>query len=307
MVKRAKCNRKQHPYQAPVPSPVPTDSYFSRFTAPTRTEHYTRPPISAGNPSGYPPRNAESVLSPSAAPQSTGGWKSSPGGGGKKAGLGWNGQSGTQWKQFLDVPNNQFGWTYNWASARNADGKYPEGLNYVPMLHGDKFEHPAEWETNKEKFQDWHVTHVMSFNEPDKPISAGGSDMPLDTAVELHQKDFTAELNKKYKIVAPAYSGLDEFIEWDTACKAKGGCNYDVVSLHFYGDDPVALGTLLTDAQKEFPDKPLWVTEIGCIKYGETTEFCTDEKVIEFMKKALPILVARTERYSWQGSFASFE
>ncbi|KAJ9101883.1 hypothetical protein QFC21_003223 [Naganishia friedmannii] len=315
-----------------------TENPIARFTAATRTAHYTRPPIAAGNPSGYPPRNADftggvkmaMVVQPSAlaaesssepaksspqptesapaVPESTGGWKASPGGGGKKAGLGWNEQSGTQWKQFLDVPDNQFGWTYNWASSRNSDGKYPVGLNYVPMLHGDRDGHPAEWETNKPKFkQEWGVTHVMSFNEPDKPKSDGGSEMPLADAVALHKKYFTAELQKQYTIVGPAYSGLEGFISWDEECKVQGGCNYDVVPLHFYGDDAGALEAILKNAAELFPKKPLWVTEIGCIKYGATTEFCSDEKVIAFMKEALPILQARTERYSWQGSFASFD
>lgn len=53
---------------------------------------------------------SSSVVLTSDSPKSTAVWKASPGGGGKKAGLGWNEQSGTQWKQFLDVPNNQFGW-----------------------------------------------------------------------------------------------------------------------------------------------------------------------------------------------------
>jgi hypothetical protein len=35
--------------------------------------------------------------------------------------------------------------------------------------------------------------------------------MPLELAVELHNKYFNAELHKDYKIVGPAYSSLEGF------------------------------------------------------------------------------------------------
>jgi hypothetical protein len=39
------------------------------------------------------------------------------------------------------------------------------------MLHGKAIpgvdDKPALFETNKAKFKDWGVTHILSFNEPD--------------------------------------------------------------------------------------------------------------------------------------------
>lgn len=66
---------------------------------------------------------------------------------------------------------NTFDRSYNWASGKNEKGNHPEGINYVPMLHGKATpgvdDKPALFETNKAKFKDWGVTHILSFNEPD--------------------------------------------------------------------------------------------------------------------------------------------
>lgn len=53
--------------------------------------------------------------------------------------------------------------------------------------------------------------NIRFFSCCQKPKDVGGSGMPLELAVELHKKYFNAELNKEYKIVAPAYSGLEGF------------------------------------------------------------------------------------------------
>ncbi|KAJ9107073.1 hypothetical protein QFC20_003798 [Naganishia adeliensis] len=126
----------------------------------------------------------------------------------------------------------------------NEKGNHPEGINYVPMLHGKAIpgvdDEPALFETNKAKFKDWGVTHILSFNEPDKPIGdVGGSGMTVEEAVALHQKHFTPELSAQYKIGGPAYSQgkLDDLKKWEIQCAGK--CPFDFVSLHFYAGAPI--------------------------------------------------------------------
>ncbi|KAJ9110418.1 hypothetical protein QFC19_001543 [Naganishia cerealis] len=224
----------------------------------TRQSKAVPSPSKAAKADPSPSKAAPAV--PSASQSADKGNKASPKVG--KAGLGWNAESGTEWKQFLDIPGNQIGWTYNWDSKRLSDGLYPAGLNFVPMLHGDKANHPADFEVNKKNFKDWGVTHVMSFNEPDIPTGgAGGSGMSTPDAVKMHQKYFTSELNKDFKIVAPAYSGLAGFVEWEKACNKQ--CLYDVIPLHYYGKTLDGLTKLLDEAEKKFPGKPIWVTEVS--------------------------------------------
>lgn len=69
-------------------------------------------------------------------------------------------------------------------------------------------------------FPSWGVSHLLSFNEPDQPISVGGSDIDAATAAAIHKRVFTPALADAYRIGAPAVArgGKDWLtVSWDSS------------------------------------------------------------------------------------------
>jgi len=150
------------------------------------------------------------------------------------------------------------------------------------------------------------MTHVLSFNEPDGDTDSGGSDSSprhsaqvyLETVAPLRRDPYN------FQISLPATTGSPRGLEWladfNESCwdqNPNGGCEFDFVATHWYGDF-AGMASWLGTIHNLYPDHPIWLTEfaIPALDADETRAF---------MNQSLPFLddLEYVERYSWFGTF----
>ncbi|KAJ9124338.1 hypothetical protein QFC22_001138 [Naganishia vaughanmartiniae] len=224
----------------------------------------------------------------------------------KKAGLAYNWEFNQNWSPWTSTAGSKVSWGYSWDAHPMLN--FPTSkLNFVPMLHGNAADKIQWFVSQIPNFPSWGVTHLLSFNEPDMPGSAGGSDItPAQAAID-HQRVFNSTVSSKYKIGAPAVArGSKAWLQqWVTACNGK--CKYDFIPIHFYGQTPQELYDYVTEMHTAF-GKPLWITEFAAMDFS-TGYSATATQAQAFQNAVLPFLESSTmvERYSWFGLFDNWK
>jgi len=71
---------------------------------------------------------------------------------------------------------------------------------------------------------------------------------------------------------------------------ACAGCRIEAVAVHWYGCDADALAAYLDRRAEQF-GKPIWLTEWACPTWAGDP--------VQFMREALPMVEAKTERNAW--------
>jgi len=126
-------------------------------------------------------------------------------------------------------------WCYDWGQQWQSCPVGP----FVPMLHDMNGATTASWSNNANDAIAKGTEMLLSLNEPDMPISVGGSDTSPQAAAAAHIQ-YMNPFKGKAVIASPAVSssegtgvGIDWLKQWISDC--DGGCVVDRVAFHWYG------------------------------------------------------------------------
>ncbi|OXU15551.1 glycosyl hydrolase [Sedimentisphaera salicampi] len=137
-------------------------------------------------------------------------------------------------------------WRYNWGNG----GETTLDVEYVPMRHGPTW--PSYSVTNAKE----NVTHVLGFNEPDRPDQA---DMSVSEAIDRWPN--LLESGLRLGSPSPSDGGLNwlyDFIDQADALNYR----VDFVPVHFYKNNWSASQMYnWLKAVHERTKRPLWITE----------------------------------------------
>jgi Glycosyl hydrolase catalytic core len=190
-------------------------------------------------------------------------------------------------------------WAYNWAD--HPDGSLPSGMEFVPMLWGQK--KFGDWDAAAKKAIAAGAKYLQSFNEPDL---AGQANMDTATAAAAHIKYMNPYAGQA-KIGSPAITnggpsgGTDGLgLGWlqNFFDKCNGNCKVDFVSFHWYDSaENVAyfknyVQDVIAMAKKNGVNK-VWMTEFAADG--------SDAQVAKFLSEVLPFLDSNdaVERYAY--------
>ena len=183
-------------------------------------------------------------------------------------------------------------WAYNWNKV--PDGKVPQGVEYCPMLWGEKMYNG--WNEAAEQALASGSTCLLGFNEPDYHEQAN---MSPAQAVEGFKKSLTP-FKDRATLVTPAVTngGGSMGLSWmrDFLTQCGGQCGAQAMAIHWYGDTFDQFKRHVESAiqlGKEFGIDRIWITE-----------FAVNGDVgaqVAFLAQAIPYLNSNdaVERYSY--------
>ena len=259
--------------QASDASPAPSPKVYSQAAAPQEGENSEDTTVATSD------SGADSKPKPST--------------GGSKRGLSYEYEDVGLLKAFAGSKSS---WVYNWASSTK-DG-VPSGMEYVPMLWGDKTDKTNDWETSAKKAIASGSKHLLSFNEPDHKNQ---SNIDPATAAAAHIQFMNPLSTDDIKIGGPAITNgekekgmghegwLEPFLQ-----KCAGKCKIDFQPVHWYDSyDNMAYFKKYLKEAHDVAKKPLWITEFRATG--------SPSQQVQFMKEALPYLdsLDYVERYAY--------
>ena len=193
-------------------------------------------------------------------------------------------------------------WYYTWKPypIKNLDD--PK-IEFVPMIWGGKerIKNQLRYLKDKVRNDGKKLKVLLVINEPDQKDQAN---MTVDEVI-AYWKDFE-ELTEKLSSPAPAKVNgqwIKEFMKKAKELRLK----VDFIAVHYYGPPDVDKFIRTIDKVYETYQLPIWITEF-CVadwKYQEVGGYrYSEEEVINFLKKALPLLEERpyVEKYAWFGA-----
>ncbi|KAL5313579.1 hypothetical protein ACEPPN_018000 [Leptodophora sp. 'Broadleaf-Isolate-01'] len=209
-----------------------------------------------------------------------------------KRGLAFNNPS-RNYIQHWTQPGSQVNWAYNWNSVMDID--FPWGLEFVPMLWGDRPEHTTNWFNNVNNALSRGSGHILAFNEPDA-CGGGQACMSSQHAVDAYRKYIMLFVGRA-ALGAPAVTngpgGLTWLREFLHLCT---GCEIHFVPIHWYDSATnVAYFTnYVQEAHNAAGGRQIWLTEFN----GSGN---IDQQA-QFMRTVMPWLDAQSYvfRYAWQ-------
>jgi Glycosyl hydrolase catalytic core len=89
-------------------------------------------------------------------------------------------------------------WVYNYGAQPSSPYPYCN-LSFVPMIHGT--DNSANFLSTITKGQKYE--YILTFNEPDQPLSVGGSALSVAEAVSIWNAQVQPLASKGYKLGAP--------------------------------------------------------------------------------------------------------
>ncbi|KZL64685.1 hypothetical protein CI238_11855 [Colletotrichum incanum] len=195
-------------------------------------------------------------------------------------------------------------WAYNWDSTDN--GLIRHSLDFVPMLWSPEKEHTRRWPQNADAMLLRGSTHILSFNECDRPDQCN-LDPPSAAAAHV---EFVNRYAGRARIGSPAISnsavagqGLRWLELWVWTCDGLG-CEYDFCVAHWYGKSVEALLGHVASVHEICRGKPVWLTEFAI-------DVSSDEQHAAFITAVVPRLdgLGYLERYAYlmiqEGRFIS--
>ena len=184
-------------------------------------------------------------------------------------------------------------WYYNWYVDPNCDAS-----GFVPMVSGRDKQNPGDIQWQTDRAHSGGFRTVLGFNEPNQP---GQSVMSVDKALQLWP---ILTSHDDVKVGSPAVSGGNGGREWMEAFMkgvADKKLRVDFVAAHFYGWNA---GTCTTSNLRSYldwikglaGDRPIWVTEIGCLSESNTNAAA----VRQFYDDAVKVMRDMgIERWAW--------
>jgi len=157
-------------------------------------------------------------------------------------------------------------WYYNYKQTPSPAFSNFTKLEFVPMLWGapgsgsnyGSFLTDVQAQTKGGA----NITHVLSFNEPDRTKATGGSDIPAATAAQIWQQEIEPLAKQGVKLGAPACTGAESGTQWlKDFFAACSNCTIDFVPVHWYGNFQ-GLASHIGEIVGTF-NKTVWVTEFA--------------------------------------------
>jgi hypothetical protein len=194
-------------------------------------------------------------------------------------------------------------WYYNWMQSEDepcADGL---GGEFVPMIwgHTGAEREASAIQTSVTKFASSKYAAVLGFNEPDNPSQ---SNIPVAEAIQL----WPSFDNPALRIGSPgtaanATPGQAWFKDFMTQLNANPSLRADFLAIHWYGWNAGSCDAKASQLEnylkwaEAFPgDRPIWITEWGCLNQSAPDE----ATVVAFYKAAVAMFAKhpRVERYA---------
>jgi hypothetical protein len=155
-------------------------------------------------------------------------------------------------------------WYYTYA-AYPIDTYTKADWEFVPMLWGNPSS-PGTFASTVEgyKNQGVNISNILGFNEPDGPVSTGGTNIDAGKAATLWKQEIEPLKNMGLRLGAPATQGNAAGISWLNSFMSScdGGCTIDFIPVHYYGDFQ-GFASYVGQVYATFGKKPIWVTEFG--------------------------------------------
>lgn len=206
-----------------------------------------------------------------------------------KKGIGANEDMG----RHLNLKDFHAGWYFNWGNKPSQGSQY-DGIEFVPMLWGERFISEAEKNINDLISQGYK--YVFLFNEPDRGDQCN---MPVRDVYQIYKYAFE---NKNIQKSAPMTSvwPADSFWFKDWVIVATD-VKTDFIVLHIYPDNfgGAAMADWLVktivDGTWNTYHKNIWINEFSTVG-----DIITEQSTIEFYKAVIPMLNEReyVVRYS---------
>lgn len=172
---------------------------------------------------------------------------------------------------WTSTPGAQLTWYYNYKPSPSPAFAHHAHLQFVPMLWGASYggydgETPFLDSIRDQLAAGANITHVLGFNEPDGDFATGGSNMAPEVAAAVWTQQLEPLRQLGVQLGAPAVTGSQRGFEWLAswleAC--DGGCTFDFVPVHWYGDFE-GLAAHVGHVAATYPGLDIWVTEWGVV------------------------------------------
>jgi hypothetical protein len=189
-------------------------------------------------------------------------------------------------------------WYLDWSTS--PDGiTAPADVHFVPMIWG------ADYVTAKDLSEAEHYgPYLLTFNEPDM---RGQADMTVAKALALWPKLQATGLQLASPAVAydAATPGgwLDQFMQGAAAKHYR----VNFIALHWYGSDfktsdaVAQLRSYLVAVHKQYPTKPIWLTEYSLINFGNGPKYPSGAQQAAFVSASISMLdgLPYLARFAW--------
>jgi RNA polymerase sigma factor (sigma-70 family) len=249
---------------APAPPPSPVPSTTPKPPAPT-------------------PPPSHPAVPPPAAPPSAGLLK----------GVGaWNFTGAT-----AALAQSRASWYFTWSTSPNGIAS-PPGVAFVPDIWGQSSVTPAALAQARQAGR-----YLLTFNEPDSSSQANMSAaQALADWPQLEQTGMLLGSPAVQDDAATPGSWLDQFM---SGAKARG-YRVDFIVVHWYaqGFDPAASVSELKAYLQAIYQRyhlPIWLTELGMVRFGSPTTYPTDAQQSAFLTGAASMMagLSYVQRYAW--------
>ena len=188
-------------------------------------------------------------------------------------------------------------WFYTW-SAEPAGVKAPSGVEFVPMIWGEK---SVTTDALNQAKRNGDV--LLGFNEPD---FASQSNLSVERALELWPKLQATGLHLGSPAVAVGADRAGGWLDRFMTGAEQRGYRVDFITLHWYGGDfrtAAAVDQLRSYIAATYQRyrKPIWLTEYALISFSGGTSFPTPAQQAAFVTKSTEMLegLPYVERYAW--------
>ena len=165
---------------------------------------------------------------------------------------------------FWDSPESDLTWYYNYQSTPSHSFDDSSKLQFVPMLFGasDSSSDTTFLDDVRSQIKSGaKIPYALAFNEPDG-LGNGGSNVPVDAAVENWIRQMEPLKEMGVKLGAPAVTGAPTGKAWlqNFFRTCYGRCTVDFIPVHWYGNFE-GLASHIGEVRQAYPNKTIWVTE----------------------------------------------
>lgn len=204
------------------------------------------------------------------------------------------GKRGLAWDQANDASlatlfeNGKSSWYYNWGKSSS----FSSALQFVPMIKtlGD-VSSAASLPAG---------STVLGFNEPDQEgISAADAAAAYKASLTPLRKS-----GQISTLLSPGITNGGAGLPWlQTFMGLCEDCLVDALAVHYYGPTLSMFQSQMAAIHAAFPNKQLWITEIGCTNWNPATNPSAAE-VSQFMSDAITWLESTSyvAKYSFFGA-----
>ncbi|KZW03357.1 hypothetical protein EXIGLDRAFT_699224 [Exidia glandulosa HHB12029] len=184
--------------------------------------------------------------------------------------------------------------TYNWGPNK-LDEVANSGIPFIPMFWGEKS--ADDWSQVKRGY----ATMALGCNEVNQP---GQSEMSVSEGIRIWRKYLAPLSDQGYTLFSHSTSNAQDGIPWmedfrdqcDDCWKQTAA-----VAIHYYSNNAQGMIDYLVDAHNRL-QKPLIITEFGCVDFSGKNQQCNEGEVEAFIKTTTSFM----DKQSWVVAYFYF-